>query len=223
GTPAEDLRRGTGRRDARRRGSRATDRDAPGGNPRGAEPPAARKAAIEERTDQVRRLLRDGSILYPTRPYRGEGLRDALPRVRLGDRPRGRDVPELRGVSRGLRGRRALRGMRTSPAEQVLRGTLHEFSKAAARRRDVAADHLARGGVDQDLERLPSIFVRREPDRRVQELRVLHIDRGARVLNRVDEVLQQLSLMLVDQLALDPIRSVLVDLGIHEPRLEHLA
>src|SRR5207244_11454120 len=167
-----EPRRRTQRRGGRCRGARPTDRDTAGRDPPGAEPTTARKAAIEEGTDEVRRLLRDGSILYPTRPYRGEGLRDPLSRVRRGDRPRGRDVPELRGLPRRLRGRRALRGMRTSAAEQVLRGALHEFSEASARRRDVAADHLAGGGVDQDLERLPSILVRRAPDRRVQELRV---------------------------------------------------
>src|SRR6267143_5644785 len=107
--------------------------------------------------------------------------------------------------------------MRTSTAEQVLRGALQEFSEAPARWRDVPANHLARCGVDEDLERPPSILIGREPDGRVQELGILHVDRCARILDRVNQVLQQLSLVVLDLFARDPIGFVLVHLRVQEP------
>src|SRR6266566_227855 len=110
-----------------------------------------------------------------------------------------------------------------SGVEEVAGRPFEELPESAGRRGDVPADDLARRAVDQDRVRSPAILVRREPDRGVQELGVLHIDLGRSVLDEVHEVPQQLALMRVDVLPREAFRFVLVDLRVQESGIAHHA
>src|SRR2546427_9441945 len=122
-----------------------------------------------------------------------------MPGMRLGNRPGRRDVSELRGLSRGLRGPRALRRIGSVALEAAARAS-KEFPEAAGGRRDFPADDLPGCSVEHDRVRTAAVLVRREPNRRMEELRVFDHEVRARIPDDVDEVLQQLSLVAVDLL-----------------------
>src|SRR5207245_7662598 len=106
-------------------------------------------------------------------------------------RPRRRDVPELRGVPRGLREPRAVRGVSASGSQEVAARAFKELSEAPARRWDVATDDLPGRRIEQDHVRSASVLEGREPDRGVEELRILDVRLGPGVLDDVHEILQQ--------------------------------
>src|SRR3989449_4852210 len=101
--------------------------------------------------------------------------------------------------------------------------SFQELAYAAARRGDVPPHDLPGGRIEQDRVRPGSVLVGREPDRGVEEFRILHLDLRARIFDHVDEILQQLALVAVDVFPGEALRLVLVDLRVQEARVAHHA
>src|SRR3989442_9224516 len=110
----------------------------------------------------------------------------------------------------------------TYPLEAAARAP-KEFPEATGRRRDLPSNNFPGRRVEHDCVRSAPILVGREPNWCVEELGVLDHQVRARILDDVDEVLQQLPLVAVDLLPREAFRLVLIDLRIQEPGIAHHA